>query len=808
MQRYICIHGHFYQPPRENPWLEFVEIEDGAAPYHDWNQRITDECYARNATARILDNNGWVDHIVNNYARISFNFGPTLMSWLEANSAETYRAVLAADKESARRFGGHGSAIAQSYNHLIMPLATPRDRRTQVIWGARDFEHRFGRVPEGMWLPETAVDVDTLECLAEQGIAFTLLGPQQLRRIRPIGGDRWEDTPIAGIDPSRPYRVSLPSGRFVTVFVYDHQISQDLAFSDLLTNGDRVLARLMEGFRDDRAWAQLVSVASDGETYGHHHRFADMALAYVLHRIDDTLPAELVNFGAFLELHPPTHEAQIVENTSWSCAHGVERWRSDCGCSTWSHPGWSQSWRRPLREALDWLRDELQPVYELEAGRLLDSPWAARDDYIEAVLDGAPEHVDAFLDQHAAHPLDAAERVAVLTLLEVQRQLQLMYTSCGWFFDDVSGIETIQVLQYAGRAIQLVPAEAARRLRDEFLRRLELARSNDPLLANARHVYEKSVAPAMIDLEGVAAHYAITSIFHPYTRSEDIHAYSVTAADHRWFEAGRARMVLGRAVVTSRVTRESADLAFGAVHLGDHNVIAAVHDAPSSEEYRAMVADLSAAFQHAEILDAVRRLDRHFGSATYSLKALFRDDQRRILDQVLDSTLAEVEANYRDLYEDHAPLLRFLADIHSPIPPALRQAAEFVLNLDLERAFEAQTIDPDRVKALVDETLACGAALDTARLSFAAGTAIARLADEFRADPLGIEVLERFERAVTLARFLQFSVDLWRAQNAFYEVFQADYAERLGAAKQGSTVAQRWVSTFQRLGLGLTVRIG
>ncbi|HET9016172.1 MAG TPA: DUF3536 domain-containing protein [Thermomicrobiaceae bacterium] len=808
MQRYVCIHGHFYQPPRENPWLEFVEIEDSAAPYHDWNQRVTDECYARNATARILDANGWVDHIVSNYARISFDFGPTLLSWMETNAPDTYRAVLAADAASARRFGGHGSAIAQAYNHLILPLASPRGRRTQVIWGCSDFRHRFGREPRGMWLPETAVDLDSLEALAEQGIAFTVLGPHQIRRVRPIGADGWSDIPPGRVDPSRPYLVNLPSGRSIAVFVFDRNISQDVAFGELLNNGDRFLGRVMDGFRDDRDWSQLVSVVTDGETYGHHHRFADMALAYVLHRIDETLPDELTNFAAFLELHPPTHEAEIVENTSWSCAHGVERWRSDCGCNTWAHPGWTQSWRRPLREALDWLRDELEPVLDDGLGPLLKDPDVARDDYIDVILDRAPDHVDAFLNRHAARPLGPDDRLLALRLLEMARHLQLMFTSCGWFFDDVSGIETVQILQYAGRALQLAPNEVGRRLHGEFLDRLERALSNDPAAGNARQVYERSVEPAMVDLPAVAAHFAITSMFRPYTRSEDIHAYGVTIVDHRWFESGRARLVLGRAVVTSRVTRATADLAVAAIHLGDHNVIAAVREAPPNEAYRAMLSDLSSAFQHAEILEAVRRLDRHFGSATYSLKSMFRDDQRQVLDQVLASTLAEFEADYRSLYVDHAPLLRFLADIRSPIPPGLSQAAQFVLNLDLERAFLASAIDPEQVKTLVDETSACGVAVDTARITFAAGEAITRLADEFQATPLDLAALERFEQAVTLAHFLQFSVDLWRAQNAFYVVYQTAYPERRIAADSGDADAQRWVAAFHRLGLGLTVRIG
>ncbi|HEY2321618.1 MAG TPA: glycoside hydrolase, partial [Thermoanaerobaculia bacterium] len=323
--RFIAVHGHFYQPPRENPWLEAVETQDTAHPYHDWNERITFECYAPNASARILDDSDRILRIVNNYATMSFNFGPTLLSWLEVHAPETYAAIIDADRASRARFSGHGSAIAQAYNHIIMPLANARDRRTQVQWGIRDFEHRFGRKPEGMWLPETAVDTDTLEVLAAAGIRFTILEPGQARE--------------AGIDPTMAYRCNLPSGRSIAIFFYDGPISRAVAFENLLARGEFLANRLAGAFDPSRTHDQLVNIATDGETYGHHHRYGDMALAYALHYIEERELATLTNYGEYLEKHPPVHEVEIRENTAWSCAHGVERWRSDCGCSTGGQAG-------------------------------------------------------------------------------------------------------------------------------------------------------------------------------------------------------------------------------------------------------------------------------------------------------------------------------------------------------------------------------------------------------------------------------------------------------------------------------------
>src|SRR6201994_3421573 len=377
VERYICIHGHFYQPPRENPWLETVETEDSASPYHDWNERITAECYAPNGASRIVNGDNQIIRIMNNYSRISFNFGPTLLSWLEENAPRTYRMIREADRQSMLRYDGHGSAMAQVYNHVIMPLANTRDRITQIRWGIADFKHRFGRAPEGMWLAETAVDTETLQLLAENGILFTVLAPHQCARVRECGetslqpplpplevpDERWIETPDASVNPNHPYLVPLENGHSITVFFYNGPISRAIAFEGMLNNGETFAWRLARGLDPTHPEPQIVHVATDGESYGHHHRHGEMALSYALKYIEDKKLAKLANYGLFRAKFPAKWEAQINEDTSWSCFHGVERWRSDCGCNG-GRQGWNQQWRAPLRDALDWLRDTVTPLSE------------------------------------------------------------------------------------------------------------------------------------------------------------------------------------------------------------------------------------------------------------------------------------------------------------------------------------------------------------------------------------------------------------------------------------------------------------
>lgn len=806
MKRYICLHGHFYQPPRENPWLEAVERQESAYPYHDWNARITAECYAPNAASRIMDEEGRIASIVNNYSRISFNFGPTLLSWLKDKAADVYQAIQDADVESQARFSGHGSAMAQAFNHLIMPLASPRDQRTQVLWGIADFRHHFRRDPEGMWLPETAVDIDTLELLAEHGIAFTVLAPHQAKRVREAEDEPWQDVTGGQVDPTRPYLQQLPSGRSIALFFYDGPISRAVAFERLLASGERFANRLASGFNKEREWPQLVHIATDGETYGHHHRHGEMALSYALQHIEDEEVATLTNYGEYLERHPPTVEVDIYEDTAWSCAHGIERWKSDCGCHTGGQAGWRQGWRAPLRDALDTLRDGLEPRWEAAAGEIFADPWDARDDYVQVILDRSPAAVDAWLDRHATRPLSPEARVRALKLLELQRHAMLMYTSCGWFFNEVSGIETVQVLQYAGRALQLSEELLGGGLEAPFLEQLGEARSNLPEWGTGRDIFERAVRPARLDLEKVGAHFAVSSLFERYGEHPSIYAFRVDVPNHELDKAGAARLAVGRAVVTSTITRESADLTFAVVHFGDHNLSGGVRAYQGDDQFQGLAREVKQAFQKADFPQLIRLLDKHFEAEIYSLRSLFRDQQHRILERILDSTLSEAEGVYRQLYQNRAPLMRFLTDVGLPIPGALHRAAEWVLNTTLRRSFEAERVEPDRIATLLEEVSALSVPLDGAGLGYAYTRMLERLAAAVRESPESIQALEELRAGAALLAKLPFDVNTWTVQNIYFELLQDTYPEmRRRAAREDA--ATRWVKVFLDLGRHLYVAV-
>lgn len=807
MEKYICIHGHFYQPPRENPWLEAIEVQDSAYPYHDWNEKISAECYAPNGLSRILDEQGRIVRIVNNYANISFNFGPTLLQWMEDKSPEAYRAVLEADKLSQERFSGHGSAMAQVFNHMIMPLASDRDKFTQVFWGIQDFEYRFGRKPEGMWLAEAAVDIRSLEIMAELGIKFTVLAPHQARRVKIIGENHWSDLNGQGIDPTQTYKISLPSGRSMAVFFYDGPISRSIAFERLLEKGEYLVNRLMGAFSEQRSWTQLVHIATDGETYGHHHRYGDMALAFALSHIEEKKLAKLTNYSEFLDRFPPTKEVEIYENSSWSCAHGVERWKSNCGCNSGMKPGWSQEWRGPLRAALDYLRDTISPLYEKKAGEILNDPWMARNDYVAVLLDRSPEKRDAFLGLHASRDLSGEEKIAALKLLEMQRQLMLMYTSCGWFFDEISGIETVQVIQYAGRAIQLAEQLFQIPLEGTFLEKLSLAKSNLPRLRDGRGVYELFVKPSAMDLQKVGAHYAISSLFSSGVDGAHTYCYNIEYEDYKSFIAGKARLVLGWIRVTSEVTAEWDRFMFAILHLGDHNLNGGVKVFPGSEAYGAMVDDIIASFKKGDFTETIHSMDRHFGRTTYSLKTLFRDEQRKILRSILDSTLADSESVLRQIYENNAPLMRFLSDLMVPLPAALKVAAEFSLNHDLKSFFESDELDFEKINAHLEEAKQSGIPLDSAGLSYSMQNNLARIFEQLWADPEDVASLITVKEAVKFARQQPFDVNLWSAQNNYYELMLRVAPDMKQKALDNDESAQTWVRAFEELGKELSVRV-
>ena len=794
MERYICIHGHFYQPPRENPWLEDIEVQDSAYPYHNWNERISAECYQPNATSRILDHKGLIREIVNNYARLSFNFGPTLLDWLEKRKPDVYQAIIEADRESQEHFSGHGSALAQAYNHMIMPLANTRDKQTQVIWGIKDFQRRFNRMPEGMWLPETAVDLETLEIMAEQGILFTVLSPYQARRFQKTGSAAWCEVCPEGIDSTRPYLLRLGPGRAINIFFYNGPISSAVAFERLLSNGEHFAHRLLSGFDEANTWPQLVNIATDGETFGHHHRHGDMALAYALDYIKINRLARITNYGEYLELHPPTHEVELKECTSWSCAHGVERWRNDCGCKT--NPGLNQAWRTPLRNSLNWLRNTLIPLYEKTARSYLKDPWAARNDYISVVNDRSSENLQRFLSIHAVRPLKPDETVKVLKLLETQRNAMLMFTSCGWFFDDISGIETIQVIRYAGRLVQLARELFGNELEPSFLEVLGQAKSNGTAYRDGAQLYEHTVKKAMVDLNKVGAHYAISSLFETYDQQARIYCYLLESQDYRNLMAGKIRLLLGRVRVAAEVTRESATLSYAVLYFGEHNLSGGVR-VYDEQSYLEMTHGLTSAFERADLSRVVGLLDKYFEGKLYSLKHLFRDQQRQILDRILASTMADIESEYRTIYQHHASLMRYLKDLGNPQPKALQCATELVLNTGLRRAFEQEVPNLNAINSLIHEARTFEVKFDEG-LGYSLEKTLKRAAIRLRAHPTDLARLENLAALVNLTNMLPFEVDLGNVQNIYYGLVKTIY--RQIRSKQEDKDTRAWVEQFTALG--------
>jgi alpha-amylase/alpha-mannosidase (GH57 family) len=800
MERSICIHGHFYQPPRENPWLEGVELQDSAYPYHDWNERIAAECYGPNTAARILGSDQRVIDIINNYSKMSFDFGPTLLSWMETHRPQIYQAVLEADRLSSQKFSGHGSAMAQVYNHMIMPLANRRDKYTQILWGIKDFQKRFGRFPEGMWLPETAVDTETLEIMAQLGIKFTLLAPRQARRVRRMmRSARWHDVSGGRIDPTSAYLCVLPSRKSIHLFFYDGPISQDIAFGGLLSSGEAFVQRLLSAFNDHRDWPQIVHIATDGETYGHHRHYGEMALAYCLHLIESGHSAKLTNYGEYLERHPATHWVEVFDHSSWSCVHGVERWKENCGCNSGMHPGWNQAWRKPLREAMDWLRDTLTPLYEDESKKLFKDSWKARDEYMDVILDRTEERVEGFLKKSGIKNLSREEKVKALKLLEMQRNAMLMYTSCGWFFDEISGIETTQVLRYAARALQLAQGLFHVALEKEFLRRLEKAPSNIPEFAQGAKIYESVVRPAMVDLLRVGAHYAISSLFEEYPESTRIYCYRARSEVCDKTEAGRIRLALGKTHIQSEITMEEETISFAVLHLGGHNLNGGVRNFMGEDAFSAMQAEMKESFNKGNISDMIKLMDKHFGMNNYSLWHLFKDEQRKVLNQVLRPILEGTEISFRKVYEENYPLMNFLQSLGMPLPKPLAVAAQYIVNLELIRIFEAEDFQSEKFENLINQAQKWSWEVDKETIGFVATSWINRLMERLMQEKEEAPILERVEKALKLLQSFSIELDLWNAQNSCFSIGKALGKEMKERVEKGEDPARRWVESYRQL---------
>jgi Alpha-amylase/alpha-mannosidase len=800
MEKFICIHGHFYQPPRENPWLESVEIQDSAAPWHDWNERIAVECYAPNAAARIINGEGRIEKITSNFSKISFNIGPTLLAWMKDKMPETHDAIVLADKISRERFSGHGSALAQVYNHMIMPLANQRDKTTQIVWGIRDFESRFGRKPEGIWLSETAADTPTLEALAEQGILFTILSPFQASAVRKLGDKEWNDANGARIDPRRPYLINLPSGRKISVFFYDAPVSQAVAFEKLLVSGERFASRILGAFTDDDSADQLVHIATDGESYGHHHRHGEMALAYALEHIQQNNLAKLTNYGEFLEKHPPEYEAQIHEGSAWSCSHGVGRWKEDCGCNSGGHGDWNQKWRAPLRAALDWLRDELEPLYAARAGELLRDPWEARNAYIEIILDRSEESRNRFFAAQAKGELNDAEKIVALKLLELQRHAMLMYTSCGWFFDELSGIETVQVIQYAARVIQLANELFDRDFEPPFLERLEHAKSNIHEHKDGRVIYEKFVKPAMIDWKKAVAHYAISSLFKEYDKRTRVFSFTFEDEQRQTLTTGKTKLATGRVCVMSEITEETEHLAYAILYMGEHNLIGGVGKFPSQEAFDEMTRQLQGAFEIVDLPQIIRLIDQHFGGSSYTLRSLFKDEQRRILNEIVASAREDLEGRFKNITDRYAPLMKFLESAGAPLPGGLQVAWDLTLHSNIRRQFTNGHTDIEQLSSLVNDAQSRGPAVLDADISYAVKNRMEKTIHEIAANPNNLDAVKELQEIARIMMPLPLGLNVAEVQNVFWNIRRTTLPELKQRSETGDEEAANCLKELLVLG--------
>ncbi|HEX3766372.1 MAG TPA: DUF3536 domain-containing protein [Kofleriaceae bacterium] len=803
--KWICIHGHFYQPPRENPWLEAIEPQVSAHPYRDWNDRITAECYRPNAAARVVDHTNQIIAIVDNYQRMSFNVGPTLLSWLEDSAPDVYEAVLAADRASMARFGGHGSAMAQAYNHMIMPLATARDRATQVRWGIADFQRRFGRAPEGMWLPECAVDTPSLEALAAEGIAFAVLAPHQAKAWRPPGG-AWRTQPV---DTGRAYRCALPSGRTIELFFYDGATARAVAFERLLADGHQIIARMTARGGVEGGGPTLCHIATDGETYGHHHRYGDMALAWALQQVERGWNGtRLTNYAEFRARVPATWEVAIAEHTSWSCVHGTARWRDDCGCNS-GRAGWNQRWRRPLRDTFDWLRDQAAAALDNVGKILFRDPWGARDAYIAVVLERSAAARDQFLAAHAAHQLDPDERVRALSLMEMARHAMLMYTSCGWFFDDLSGIETVQCMQYAARVAELLDDVGGAPVEPELIDRLSAASSNLAQEGDGRAVFSRRVHPARVDPAKVCAHVAVRALVEPDgEHSVDVYGHHVDFLDRIERRSGHTRMVAGTVRVRSRLTEIATSLCFAGLHLGEQHVTGGVRPPPPRDAWAAIVDELTGAFRTADVFAAQRAIASHFPGHELSLAALLPGSRERVLGAVLGDALAAAETDLSAAYDRCAPLIRWLVAHELPVPDVLHSTAEATLRRRVLRCLRDEHASFAQLREHIIEALDARVSLDTPEIALAASDGLRRLIQR-AAGPdgtLDVAALDTIARAAEAASRMRSGVDLWFAQNATWRLLdQLPDLRRRGAA--GDETAAAAAAHLARLARALRLAV-
>ena len=784
-KKYLTIHGHFYQPPRENPWIEEIEIQDSAYPNHDWNERIDLQCYGPNSASRMVDFNNSIIKISNNYKYMSFNFGPTLLSWLENHDKDTYERILKADRESLNLYNGHGNAIAQVYNHIILPLANRSDKVTQVLWGLKDFQKRFNRNSEGIWLAETAVDAQTLEVLIECGIKYTILSPHQAKCVKNFNENNWHDVSWGTIDPSQPYRYYVESSnkeKYIDLFFYDGSISKSVAFDNLLCDGKKFTYRLNDGYNENRNRPQIVNIATDGESYGHHTKFGDMALAYVLKVGAEELGFKITNYGEFLELYPPVMEADIKPVSSWSCFHGVGRWFENCGCSTGAQPHWNQNWRKPLRQSMDYLRDELITLCSTYGTKYFKDFWQARNNYIDVIIERNEENIEKFFKENAKKQLTQNAKVNALKLMEIQRFTQLMYTSCGWFFADISGLETVQILKYAARAMELAKDFSKTNYEKVFLSILQKAKSNIIEYGNGKDIYNNFVKTSIVDFDKIVAQYALESSFKNNEKSKkevDLYCYKIKRLNYKKYENHSGILTIARVEVKSKITLEKKEISFILLQTQGYNSYCATKDFKHIEDFDIEKQEILSAFNTSSPVKTLQAIELYYGSKFYTLKDIPIDRRKNILKNLVIQKLKNAARTYSEMYESLLGPISYLNDLGMDIPESFRVCAKYTLlsNLEEELGNLSNIDNKEKIKKLTEiKSLAdkFHINLSQEKITKIASGKLNELLNKLKSETTiknSKELLDFFE----LIGKLQIETNIVLAQNIFYYFFCADF---------------------------------
>lgn len=769
---FLTVHGHFYQPPRENPWLEAIEQQDSALPFHDWNERINSECYNPNSVSKIVNSDNHILDVVNNYEYMSFNFGPTLLSWMEEFAPITYERIIKADINSRKLHGGHGNAIAQVYNHMILPLANEQDKQTQVKWGKKDFEYRFGREPEGMWLAETAVDDDTLRVLVENGIKFTILSPYQAQKIRKDGEENWQDVSWGNIDPARSYRYYIKSApdKYIDLFFYDGAISKSVAFDELLRDGNKFIHRLEDGISTMRNYPQLVNIATDGESYGHHTKFGDMAMAYAIKLKVKDAGFIITNYAEYLEKYRSDWEVDLKPVSSWSCFHGVGRWTEDCGCSTGGHPGWNQKWRKPLREALDYLRDEAASLTKKVGKKYFLNPDLARNNYINVILDRSESSVKSFQEEFFAPDLSEEDKVRAMELLEIQRQAMLMYTSCGWFFSEISGIETVQIMKYAARVMQLMKSFVKKDLETKFLEILSEAKSNLEEYGSGKDVYERFVRPSIVTPKQIVSLWAISSLYEDFEDEEDVYCYRIKKHSYKRVVKGNSQLVIGHIEVKSKVTLEKSNLVFTLLQFSGGDFHCAIKE--YSDNFLEIRKELIRTYLVSPLTEIIRAIDNYFGTEYFTLKDIFIEERRKILQTMLKDKLQNFANTYETMYNEGKGSIYQMQSLGLEIPHEFKISAQYVLTKQFNDLFVASKgfLNSDILQQASDinfEAKRIGIEIDKTPTAKIFSKKIAQNVGRL-AYALDIQQVDATLELLDCISKLEISVDIAEAQNDFF----------------------------------------